>query len=60
MITKGLLMGLEEYISKIDRHQRIAYVNINLLGQVSSVQVELELLVKTNKKSITLLCLFCL
>ncbi len=39
-------MGLEGYIMKIDRHKRIAYVNVNLLGQVLSVQVELEIIRK--------------
>ena len=46
MIIEGPLMGLEGYITKIDRHKRIAYVDVNLLGQVSSVQVGLEIISK--------------
>lgn len=46
MIIEGPLVGLEGYITKIDRHQRIAYVDVNLLGQVSSVQVGLEIISK--------------
>ena len=39
-------MGLEGYITKIDRHKRIAYVDVNLLGQVSNVQAEIEIICK--------------
>ena len=46
MIIEGPLVGLEGYITKIDRHKRIAYVDVNLLGQVSSVQVGLEIISK--------------
>ena len=46
MIIEGPLVGLEGYITKIDRHKRIAYVDVNLLGQVSSVQVGLEIIRK--------------
>lgn len=46
MITEGPLMNLEGSIKKIDRHKRIAYVNVHLLGQVSTVQVGLEIIRK--------------
>ena len=39
-------MGLEGHITKIDRHKRVAYVDVNLLGRVSTVQVGLEIISK--------------
>ena len=50
-IIEGPLMGLEGYIKKIDRHKRIAYVDINLLGKVSTVQVGLEIIKKDLKNA---------
>ena len=45
-IIEGPLMGLEGHITKIDRHKRVAYVDVNLLGRVSTVQVGLEIISK--------------
>lgn len=45
-ITKGPLIGEEGNIKKIDRHKRIAYVEVSLFGQVTTVQVGLEIVSK--------------
>ena len=34
------------YITKIDRHKRIAYVDVELLGKITRVQVGLEIISK--------------
>ena len=47
IITDGPLMNLEGYITKIDRHKRIAYVDVELLGKITRVQVGLEIISKT-------------
>ena len=39
--------GLEGLITKIDRHKRIAYVNVELLGKLTRVQVGLEIISKS-------------
>ena len=46
-ITHGPLMGQEGNIVKIDRHKRVAYVDVSLFGQVTTVQVGLEIISKT-------------
>ena len=46
IITDGPLMNLEGYITKIDRHKRIAYVDVELLGKITRVQVGLEIISK--------------
>lgn len=45
-ITEGPLMGYEGLISKIDRHKRLAYLDINLFGQQLSTKVGLEIISK--------------
>lgn len=45
-ITNGPLMGYEGNIVKIDRHKRIAYVDISLFEQITTVQVGLEIISK--------------
>lgn len=45
-VTDGPLMGQEGSIVKVDRHKRLAYVEVSLFGQVTRVQVGLELIVK--------------
>lgn len=45
-ITEGPLIGHEGMISKIDRHKRLAYIDINLFGQQLSTKVGLEIISK--------------
>ena len=42
IINEGPLIGLEGLITKIDRHKRIAYVDVELLGKLTRVQGGLE------------------
>lgn len=53
-IRKGPLRGYEGHISKIDRHKRIAYVDVSLFGKKITVKVSLEITSKDNKKSFEL------
>lgn len=46
-ILSGPLMGLEAYIKKIDRHKRKAYLEIEMFGRMQSIQVGLEVAMKT-------------
>ena len=46
-VTEGPLIGQEGNIRKIDRHKRIAYVDVSLFGQVTTVQVGLEIISKS-------------
>lgn len=43
-VTDGPLLDQEGLIAKVDRHKRIAYVDVSLFGQVTRVQVGLELI----------------
>lgn len=45
-ITDGPLMGQEGNIIKVDRHKRVAYINISLFDQETTVQVGLEIISK--------------
>lgn len=45
-ITHGPLVGQEGSITKIDRHKRIATVDVSLLGRITRVQVGLEVIMK--------------
>lgn len=45
-IIEGPLQGLEGKITKIDRHKRIAYIDLELLGKINRVQVGLEIISK--------------
>ena len=46
-ITQGPLMGKEGSIRKIDRHKRIAYIEVEFLNQISTVKIGLEIISKT-------------
>lgn len=48
-ILKGLLVGLEGYIRKIDRHKRTARLELNMFGRKMEMQVGLEIMAKTNE-----------
>lgn len=45
-IISGGLMGMEAVIRKIDRHKRVAYIEMQVFGEVKMVQVGLEILAK--------------
>lgn len=45
-ITDGPLMGQEGNIIKVDRHKRVAYINISLFDRETTVQVGLEIISK--------------
>lgn len=44
VITEGPLMGMEGYIKRIDRHKRIAYLEIEMMGRLVETQVGLEII----------------
>lgn len=48
-ITSGPLKGFEGLIKKIDRHKRVAYLDVQLFEQVSFVKVGLEIVSKNEK-----------
>jgi len=45
-VTGGPLIGLEGHITKINRHKRIAYVDINMFGKKTRAVVGLEIVEK--------------
>lgn len=45
-ITQGPLVGKEGYIKKINRHKRIAEVELLFMGRATKVQVPLEIITK--------------
>lgn len=46
IITKGPLVGKEGHIKKINRHKRIAEVELLFMGRTTRVQVPLEIITK--------------
>lgn len=44
VITDGPLKGLEGYIRKVDRHKRVAWLEIRMMGRTVETQVGLEVL----------------
>lgn len=46
IIQQGPMMGLEGYITKIDRHKRKAYLEMELFGRTQKVEVGLEIVRK--------------
>lgn len=46
-ITRGPLMGCEGIITKIDRHKRRAYIDVNLFGRTVPASIGLEIVRKT-------------
>lgn len=49
-ITEGPLMGQEGQVTRIDRHKRIAYVNVSLFGRETTVKVGLEIISKNKNE----------
>ena len=48
MIISGPLVGNEGIIRKIDRHKRIAYIEVKLFDQITTVKVGLEIIAKSS------------
>ena len=46
IVTKGPLKGHEALISKIDRHKRLAYLDMHFFGRTKDVRVGLEVIRK--------------
>lgn len=46
-IVSGPLIGHEGLIKKIDRHKRLAFLEVEMLGQISVIKVGLEIISKT-------------
>lgn len=46
LITSGPLMGRESIIKKIDRHKRLAWIELDFLGDVRLIKVGLEIVSK--------------
>jgi transcriptional antiterminator NusG len=50
IITEGPLVGHESQIRRIDRHKRIAELDVSMFGQIRKIKVSCEILSKTNEK----------
>ena len=46
IINEGPMQGLEGFIRKIDRHKRLARIEIEMFGQVVEAQVGVEIVSK--------------
>lgn len=46
MVTRGPLKDLEAHITRIDRHRRLAWVNVNMFGRSKTIRVGLEIVSK--------------
>lgn len=46
MVTSGPIKGKEGLIKKIDRHKRLAYIELEFLGQITNAKVGLEIIRK--------------
>ena len=46
-ITSGPLVGCEALIKKIDRHKRLAYIDMHMFGRTKTIRVGLEIVSKT-------------
>ncbi len=49
-VVSGPLCGLEGTIRKIDRHKRLAWMEINMFGRLTEIQAGLEILEKNTVK----------
>ena len=47
IVRSGPLMGQEGYIKKVDRHKRKAWLELPLFGRLQTVEVGLEITMKT-------------
>lgn len=48
LVLNGPLMNHEGLIKKIDRHKRMAYLEIEILGRMKTVKIGLEIVAKRN------------
>lgn len=46
IVTEGPLKGHEAMIAKIDRHKRLAYLDLSMLGRIKRVRIGLEIVRK--------------
>ncbi len=46
VVLNGPLMGHEGLISKVDRHRRVAYLDMPVMGRTKSIKVGLEIVAK--------------
>ena len=46
IVTDGPLVGREALISKIDRHKRLAYLDMRMFGRTKTIKVGLEIVRK--------------
>lgn len=51
VITEGPLAGLESQIKKIDRHKRLAYIDVHLMGRTKTIKVGAEIVRKSGTAS---------
>lgn len=47
IVTSGPLAGHENMIRKIDRHKRLAYLDIDMFGRSQTISIALEIISKT-------------
>ena len=47
VVTSGPLVGYEGVIKKIDRHKRLAYIEIDFMGQPQLIKIPLEIVSKS-------------
>ena len=45
-VLKGPLRGFEAFVKKVDRHKRIAFIDLEILGRVKTIKVGLEIVQK--------------
>ena len=46
IVTEGPLQGMESHIRRIDRHKRLAWLTIDVLGESREIAVGLEIIRK--------------
>ena len=46
IVTEGPLQGMESHIRRIDRHKRLAWLDIDVLGESREIAVGLEIIRK--------------
>ena len=46
IVTEGPLQGMESHIRRIDRHKRLAWLTIDVLGEPREIAVGLEIIRK--------------
>ena len=49
IIISGSLVGMEAVIRKVDRHKRVAYIEMRIFGEIKLVEVGLEIVAKEER-----------